>query len=327
MWGKGKYPMLYLLGGQDSGKSTMTMLLRNLIDPVSTPMTGKPPSIDDLYLKASKHAVLAFNNLSAMSNDFSDAFCTLTFEGGYERRTKHTDGDLTAYSNRVPIIMNGIELATYRPDFLDRCFIVRLPENDDLKHGYDEELQARFREAQPYFLGALFNGLAAALRDYKKTRLERVPRIADEARVITAAEPAIGMASGTFVNLLLDRRQEERELQVELSPLASLLHDHILRDKTEWIGTRKQLLLIAKAQAKNYGDLPRTSQKVTSELERLAPVLKSVNIKVDMHHGRESWGRLMRIYRIPPPEAKQKRERLKLKPKVGHKKPARSAKS
>ena len=69
--------MLVLNGEQGTAKSTCTRLLRLLVDPNSVPLRTKPRSEQDLFISANNGHVLAFDNLSGLSAELSDALCRL----------------------------------------------------------------------------------------------------------------------------------------------------------------------------------------------------------------------------------------------------------
>jgi putative DNA primase/helicase len=53
--------------------------------------------------------VVAFDNLSYLSPEMSDALCCLARGFGFATRTLHTDDDETLIAAAWPLILNGIE--------------------------------------------------------------------------------------------------------------------------------------------------------------------------------------------------------------------------
>ena len=78
----GPYPALVLLGPHGTAKSTLMRVVRALIDPSHAPIQRLPRSERDLFIRATNGWVLAFDNLSALSSEASDALCHLTTGGG-----------------------------------------------------------------------------------------------------------------------------------------------------------------------------------------------------------------------------------------------------
>ncbi len=82
----GPYPVLILTGEQGSAKSTLAKVARRLIDPSSAPLKALPRSQHDFMIEAHNTWVLAYDNVSSISDTFSDAFCRTATGGGFSTR-------------------------------------------------------------------------------------------------------------------------------------------------------------------------------------------------------------------------------------------------
>jgi hypothetical protein len=69
----GPYPVLVLSGEQGSAKSTLSAMLRSLLDPNTAALRALPREERDLYIAASNSHLLAFDNVSGLSSWMSDA--------------------------------------------------------------------------------------------------------------------------------------------------------------------------------------------------------------------------------------------------------------
>jgi hypothetical protein len=74
----GPFPVLILQGPPGSGKTFAARILRSLIDPSTSPLTPIPSSVRDLLTLARHNWILAFDHLSALSPQLSDALCRLS---------------------------------------------------------------------------------------------------------------------------------------------------------------------------------------------------------------------------------------------------------
>src|ERR1019366_9202898 len=104
---KGQHPPLVLTGPEGAAKTMLLAVLRALIDPSGTPLGGLPRTERELTSQASQGYLLAFDNVSALSIQMSDALCRLSTGGGAR-----------------PVILNGIDEVVTRPDLADRCLLV-----------------------------------------------------------------------------------------------------------------------------------------------------------------------------------------------------------
>src|SRR4051812_34313923 len=73
----GPSPVLALNGEQGSGKSTTSRMLRRLFDPNEADLRSPPRDERDLMIAATNAHVVAFDNLSHVPPDLSDALCRL----------------------------------------------------------------------------------------------------------------------------------------------------------------------------------------------------------------------------------------------------------
>ena len=100
-----------------------------------------------------------------------------------------------------PVLLNGIEEVTKRPDLLDRALLVNLHTIPEEKRRTEAELKEAFDRAYPALIGAVLDALSCALRRQPSVTLPRMPRMADFAVWATAAEPArlaCGMAPSSM---------------------------------------------------------------------------------------------------------------------------------
>jgi len=87
----GPYPVLALAGEQGSAKTTLSKLLRALIDPSVAPVRALPRDERELFIAASNGHILAFDNLSGLPPWLSDSLCRLTSGGAFSTRRLFTE--------------------------------------------------------------------------------------------------------------------------------------------------------------------------------------------------------------------------------------------
>src|SRR4029079_8502834 len=90
------------------------------------------------------------------------------------------------------------ELPT-RSDLLDRCVNIELPPISDNARRSEAEFWASFGAVRPRVLGALLDAVSQGLCNLPHTNLENVPRMADFAVWVSAAEENFGWEHGSFL--------------------------------------------------------------------------------------------------------------------------------
>ena len=157
----GPFPILILQGPPGSGKSFAARVLRTLIDPCASPLTPIPSSFRDLRTLARQNWILAFDHLSALSPQLSDALCRLSSGlGATLRETAGPGAEPLQQSYKRPIILTVTDRWSCPPDLAHRALTVTL---SPLAPRTEDSLIALFQQAWPDILAALCSAVGAAL--------------------------------------------------------------------------------------------------------------------------------------------------------------------
>lgn len=280
-----EYPILCFGGEPGSAKSTATSYARTIIDPNSAPLRKTPKEERDLFIAAGNAFVLTFDNLSAPPDWLPDALCALALGTGYAVRSLYTDDGETVFRVASPCIVNGISEQLTRSDLADRALSVTLHRIDQTEMKPKDELDAAFSAALPGVLGAFLDVLSTALANLPHVRLDRLPRLAQTAKLMAAAEAALGWEPGTFMRLF-DRAQESVAANVgEGDPVAQGIQELAKRNAGRWRfkGTATELrgYLEAVKPAPLPPVWPPAANKLGERLRRLAPTLRLMGWKVN----------------------------------------------
>ena len=285
---KGPYPILVLEGEQGSAKSTTARMLRSVIDPFEAAVRSAPRDERDLFISANNSWVLAFDNLSRLHDRLSDAMCRLSTGGGFATRKLYSDDDELILNVTRPIILNGIDHIVERHDLQDRTIIIELcPIAPHLRRP-ERELWARFESALPGILGALCNSVSTALGNFSNITFHRLPRMADFATWVLAAEQALPWEPGAFLQAYKANREGIIDLALESNPVATALRA-FMTDKSKWQGTSTELLTKLNGISRTTDEaFPRGASSLSRELKRVATFLGERHIHVERQRtGRE----------------------------------------
>lgn len=289
----GPYPLLGFHGEQSSGKSTACRMLRKLIDPHALDVRSAPRDERSLMISTRHAWLLALDNLSSIPVWLSDLLCCLATGAASSARELYSDDGEMVFRAARPVLLNGIEEVTKRPDLLDRALLVNLHTIPEEKRRTEAELKEAFDRAYPALIGAVLDALSCALRRQPSVTLPRMPRMADFAVWATAAEPALGLRDGAFVDAYFQNIGDMADLPLESSPLFAPLRVLIDRqpatpdgERPRWTGTASALLAelaqIAGDDARRHPDWPRNGQTLSGQLRRLAPNLRRKGIHADL---------------------------------------------
>jgi hypothetical protein len=295
------FPVLVAYGEQGSAKSTAGRVVRELIDPNKADLRRAARDSHDLVIAASNSWVITLDNISRLTDGTSDDLCRLATGGGFSTRTLYTDEDETIFEVRRPIILNGIEEPATRGDLVDRSWMVEHPQIEEKARREERVFWAEFDRAQPRILGVLFDAIAGAIRNLPTTQLDRLPRMADAARWVTAAEEALGWELGTFMDAYDANREDAQVVVIESSVIGPAIVRLVREDGFSGTATALLALLNVSADEKEQAakDWPKSARSARGALDRIAPALRSLGYTVEFD--REAGGSRNRIITIQPP--------------------------
>lgn len=279
----GPYPILVLQGEQGSGKSSLSRVLRDLVDPSFPGLFSVPSSERDLAIAAFKSRLLAFDNLSSVANWLSDAFCRVSTGGGFATRALYTDDEEAIYDLKRPVITNGIAAFSTRNDMNDRAIFINLPPIAKEERIPEKVIMERWNKAKPRVLGALFSAISCALRNRDKVGLQNYPRMADFAHWVVAAESALPSEPGSFIKEYHQNRTNVIEDAI-YSDLVAQAVRKLVNDAGEFSGTSSQLLAKlneltpdAKRRDRSWPTMPNV---LSNRLRRVATFLRERGIDI-----------------------------------------------
>lgn len=277
------YPLLGIFGEQGSGKSTLMRMIHQLVDPSMLETRSFPRSMEDLVIAAEHSWLLAFDNSSKLSRDQSDMLCRISTGASFTTRTKYSNRGEEVFRFARPVIINGIEQVITEPDLADRSIFLNLQRLKKTERKTEKVLWKHFNDDRPFILGALFDAVSTALRRQEGVDLEKKPRMADFAEWIVAAEPALPVDAGRFMEAYEANLKDAAEMLVKQSPVALEIF-RLLGNSTghRWEGTTEELRQEIKSTVRMRGDstraLPDNAQGMTSALTRALPPLKKVGV-------------------------------------------------
>ncbi len=302
--GRGPYAIMVIGGEQGTAKTSYARTLRDLIDPQVADPGALPRHDHDLYINANNAHVLAFDNISKLSDWLSDTLCRLATGGGFRVRALYTDTDEVIFEGTRPLILNGIENFIERPDLADRCTALTLDEITDERRRTKAALDAEFKAAHPKILGALLDAASHGLRELPRTSLARPPRMADFALWVAACEGAL-WEPGTFERAYAENQGGGQLDLIEADPVAAAVQTFMADTTTvkgDWEGTAAELLdsLInyTTEETRRNRRWPRAAGELRGRLRRAAPGLRRIGLEVeffDRSHG----SRKLALRRVP----------------------------
>lgn len=286
---RGPYFILLVNGEPGSAKSTLCRLIRALIDPNKAPLRSEPKDNRDLAITANNSWMVALDNMSRIDERTSNALCRLATGGGFATRELYTDSDEAIFDAKRPVMINGIGEVAERSDLIDRAVRLTLPTIPEDQRKTEHALWSEFERIQPGILGAFLDAASAALRNQADVTFTKLPRMADSAGWVVAAEAACPWAPGSFLAEWDDQRREADEFVIESNALANVVRRWIEIDgKIEGTATELLELLSNGVDEKilKRPEWPKGPQALGTKLREVAPYLRRLGMEVEFGRGR-----------------------------------------
>jgi hypothetical protein len=291
------FPVLELVGEQGSAKSTTQAELRSLVDPNKVMLRGRPKTVEDIFVAAANNWLVSYENLSGLTAEQQDAFCTLATGGGFASRQLYTNGEEHIMETKRPVVLNGIAVVATRPDLIDRVIHVDMPTIPPETRKDDADTSAAWERDRPGVFGALLDLFADALRILPSVKLAYKQRMADYERFGEAVARALGFEPGEFQRQYAELVRAGIDRALESNAVAQVL-DKYFEERISpwnWQGTAGQLYDLLNNQIiPDRGTWPKSPKGLADQLRRIAPAYRAKGIEIS-HLGHSREGALWRI--------------------------------
>jgi putative DNA primase/helicase len=319
---RGPYPLLVLQGERGSGKSTLARAVKILLDASTAPLRSMPKGERDLAISTTRAWIGVYDNLAPVAGAVSDALCRISTGGGLATRKLFTDDDEIVHDVCRPVVLTGIEDLAVRSDLADRAIVLRLSAFAGRERREESAILSDLEVAAPGILAGLLDGVSAALAGGESHAAARgalgdapkppgpLPRMADFARWVWSAEPALGWEPGTFLRAYEMQQSESDEVALEHDAVAqALLRLPGLAEAGRWEGTattmwQELLGLFEQDGCPKPAGWPRAPNRLVGRLRELAPALRAHGI--DFASLRTATSRLLVVTRRPMSSAPPK---------------------
>lgn len=284
------HPVFILYGDQGAAKTTLSKVLRRIIDPSQMKSLSLPNTIQELAQLLSHHHTAFFDNLSGLPEWASDALCRAVTGDGFTKRELYSDDDDVIYKFQRIIALNGINIAASKPDLLDRSILFKLERIPKRERKTELEFWEEFESALPSILGGIFNALRKAMDLRPGIQLPEAPRMADFAFWGCAIADSIGYTPQEFLDAYYANINEQHEEAIHENPVATVI-TLLMEQSPQWEGSPTELLnrieKIATDQkiSINSKTWPKAPQALTRRLNEARTNLAEVGIQIETKKG------------------------------------------
>ena len=281
------YAILNIFGESGSGKSTLIQVIKELLDPTQAVKRRPHSDTRNLFIAAKSNWILAYDNLSNISEVMSDALCNIATAGSHGARKLYTDDEEFVITVARPIILSGIPNIVQRNDLSDRCVMICVPPISANTRIDEDTFWTEFQRDKGLILAGLCAALSGAIKHLPDVHLLQMPRMADFGRWCYAAAMSneLPWTPEEFFSAYEKNRHAAIEIQLEDDPIAAAVIA-LINQCSEICGTAAEILVSLEKQEcvtaqKKKSSWPGAPNKLREHLTRAASYLRSKGIEIE----------------------------------------------
>lgn len=217
---------LLITADRGCGKSTLTKMVRTIIDPSMLKPEPLHPKMDDLITRLTTAYFVAFDNIDGLSKAQSDLFCSAVSGANTSKRALYTTNELVVYELHNTLVFNGIDIVPAESDLADRCLLLKLRRIDEGKRKTDRTIKQKFEQDLPEIMGAIFSTLSEAMRIFPTITLTRMPRMADAYLDMLAIAMALGVSQAEFEEIYFGNLQALDKARADIA-IIQAVHEYM----------------------------------------------------------------------------------------------------
>ena len=265
------------------GKTTLSKIIKRIVDPCNFKVTPIPDKKDDLHVLLYNSFLCCFDNVSAISDDFSDVFCGAITGTSIAKRSLYTNGKLTVATLHNTIVINGIGVVPTRDDLAERMILIRLNKITSKERRTDTQIWQDFEKTLPEILGSIFNTLSRAMQEIQKSQTNDISRIGDAFVEMIAIAKSLGIDEVEFRRIYNDNVETLKQVR-STSPLIESIKEFMTKNQgRKFQGKANDVLM--KIREYYSGDkslLPNSASHFTRQLEKEHEKLLNSGFRVNI---------------------------------------------
>lgn len=284
-------PPLMLYGPAGSTKSTMALMLKNLIAPDAQEGLKIKNNDAEMAQIIDKHDMPFFDNVTSVPQTIADLFCMAVTGGNFIKRKLFTDSDEVVFNLQKPMITTSLDIWTNAADLLDRCLFVEIAPVCKASRRDRTSILTEYNDKQGLYLDGFLNVLAKTLQYYKGIHLEHLPRMADYYKWAYAASLALGFDENDFVEAYRQSR-----LKGQLHSLDQDGFGRIFVKFLDFIGPQEmpstlfhtKFLEFSKKESVSMDHLPKAANAFSKKIRHMSFALQPFGWSVAVRKGRDA---------------------------------------
>lgn len=281
----GNHSALLVTAERGSGKTTLSRLIREILEPSSVGVSYFSTSKEELLNTLSNMYLICYDNIRQISPEQSDLLCIASTGGTATKRALYTNNDLCVQKLHNVIVLNGISLVPKESDLAERLLVVNLKKFTAKDIRTEKDFWGKFNAQRPFILGSIFSTLSKAMTYYETLSVDSKPRMADSFEDMVAIALALGISQEEFRRIYDANIEKMRKLRAD-TPLVEAIRDAMngmVNGRRELEGKAERVYSVVKAAySGNPNDLPGSASHFSRALEAEHDVIFAAGYRVNI---------------------------------------------
>lgn len=210
-----------------TGKSTLTKMIRSIVDPSTSETSLAPASENDLKTMLANTYLACFDNTAPLSAKYSDILCAAITGAKDVKRKLYSNADQIILNLHNLVVINGIDIVPHRSDLSDRSLLFELRPIPSSKRRTDADFWSDFEGKKALIVGAIFDTLAKAMRILPTLTFNSLERMADAHTEMTAIAIALGVEQDEFQRIFKKNKDRLQDAYNQTSELVELVVEYM----------------------------------------------------------------------------------------------------
>ena len=210
-----------------SGKSTITQMIQEIVDPSKATKAILPTSENDITNYFANNMLVAFDNTQKVKDNISDIFCSSVTGATVTKRKLYTDNEEFLVNLKNIIILNGIDIVPTKNDLLERSLLFELEKITPDKRKTEKDIWKNFKKDKPYILGAIFNTVSKALAIRRNLNLKETHRMSDAYTDMCAIALALDIPLDEFIKIFNENIAKLEQTRSEENFFCNTIKDYL----------------------------------------------------------------------------------------------------
>jgi len=297
---------LVISSAKGTGKSTLTKLLRSLIDPSLSDASLTPSNDRELKNLLANTFMACFDNTAAMKENYSNILCAAITGTKEAKRKLYSDCDQIILNLHNTVVLNGIDIVPYKSDLAERSLLFELQKIAADKRMTDYAFWSGFQTDKPAILGAIFDTLQKAMQILPGLHIKELARMADAYQEMVAIALALDISQEEFQRIFQTNQDRLNAAYIQNDPFIDFIVSYVSRRRKIDEPAQKlyEDMYLCKGKGGNF--FPDTPSVLSKRLNQERDVLEEAGIRFSRH--RQGDANNIRLEKIPQSQMTKKQK-------------------